>query len=267
MDAKPEWVPEWIWAEYLDFRRWETPRPDENDVLARMYRRMDTLMAARECAALWRAVENRRDTLESRPTLMGLGAGFRVCAMLFEIAANAEGIPPEEALSATERKKLGKVIAKRARDLRGALKDMARSGTPAAFNGPLDDFANQYSKSYVPHKSLEGMLSGAEQSPEITAACMAGYRDAVGALAMDDFADMLEAFERAGMALSNSAPPIAQLASLRAARLHFVRETTKDMRFHFGQPLREAVAALANVLFPSGPDGGLDAATVAKLAR
>lgn len=265
MDKRPAWVPEWAWEECAKLASLDDAARD--DLLQRIYSRMRSVVDSKGSAAFWRAVANRRGMLErSGGELLG-DAGLGALELLLEVAENAEGVPHGEALSHKDRQKLGRAVARQASALRETLCSFRSvDDRPRAFGNSLDDFAREYATHYKPSEGLDGQAVRPQDSPKIEAACIAGYSDALSDMTLDNFCGALDALVRAGDALADSMPPVAQLASRRAARLYFVRQTTVDMRFHFHQPLREAVAALANVLFPQDPAHELDAAGVAKLA-
>lgn len=271
MDAKPEWVPEWVWTEYTERRRWDNLQKDE--YLTRIWQRIDKIISAPDCVSVWQALDTRKAAIDERDQRWSVTFGLpsiRFGGLLYEIASNADGATASELLSKSRRKALGTKVAKLARELSHA---MRQTGMPEAFARRLrrptemprelqadgEDMLRTIDIRAPRERQIAmlEMLASEEHRASLMDAYAAGRRDAVW-----HFGGTLEAIADAGEALAASKPPIAHTSSPDATRLFFIRETTALMRHHYGQPLREQVAALTRVLF----NCEMDAATVTKLA-
>ncbi|HXS74482.1 MAG TPA: hypothetical protein VN725_10640 [Rhodanobacteraceae bacterium] len=273
MESKPEWVPVWIWNEYLSERSfWADSTNDDADDMqysALIVERFDALIRDRGCQCLWRAMDSRRGKLKEnlrsyfdrkgwRPDIPIGGEAERV---LSHIAEAAEGIPKHERFSAAERRESGLRIAKLANDLLTALEkiDFIEHGLPRTFN--------ELHQRAAAHIAIELCRVNVERlsSQGVTADALEVIQEwmEVSALAsLSDYPTALRAIADGGQEWAATTPPVPRVHSDGAARLYFIREMTSYFREYYNTPLREQVAALTRCIFKCE----MDTPTVAKLA-
>lgn len=277
---KPEWVPEWAWSEYQEYKRKLEKRASDTDTYISDWAKLVLstgieVLTHEGCASVWPIIERRAPDFSRRelckasePSNLYL-ARSQVESLLEMIAAAKKGPNWHDCIPRTERKRQGERIAKLASELRSELNALLipEGGLPIKFQDAFwklgmdvsdaysdqfhnfDDEVDQSTKDrYWRERDL--VLHGAV------------YAMIKSSAVKDNSRPALVAIEEGANAWSQTVPAIYRPGETGAARLYFVRRLSNYFKESYGTPLREATAALTRCLF----DCDMDAVTVAKLA-
>lgn len=247
MNTKPEWVPEWVWVDYLKCAQRKHVRVALKCV------------TDLRCKCVWEALGRRssgRTWVAADKSGRVLFKNFGEAEMLFTyIEQSANGVPTYESTPTMQRRSEGVKIAKHARALREALSSLPHAGhhvVSLPFLTAFDSLADNFAREERDEVKAAIIMHASDRSPL-----------EIGAFnAMSQIERVLDAIAGAADEWARSKPPVAQLGSDNAPRLYFIREITSYFRKQYDAPLREQVAALTSVVF----DCDMDAATVGKLA-
>ena len=250
MDVKPAWVPEWVWGEYQKLRdsqeSWRWALQCATDL---------------RCKCVWDALDARRDGTPFVPASkidrVLYPESIGEATILLETTAKfSGGLYKWDAISASDRRSVGKKIGASALALRTAMASLPHEdgkviGTPfeMLFYFLGDDLANELAKDI--EKEGRTLTDHDRHTVEI------GAR-----YAMEKLEFALTELAKTAKVWTQSKPPVAQVSQPNAGRLYFVRAMTHYFKGQYGQPLREQVAALTSVMF----DCDIDGSTVSKLA-
>lgn len=274
MDAKPPWVPDWVWLEYVeDFVDVTHPQNDDSAWGDRLDRAIaGAIVRNKRCECVWQAIDRRRGQITAywqrererndwdfAPYYLDREASYVITsAQMLSL-----GFPPNEWFTVSQRAIRSKRIGRLARELADELWEIgdAYGELPSPFVSELNATGRRVSAEFVrsPRKEAGSLPDDPAAIRWIMHASQYSFT------ATQRF---LDALERAAADWAASRPPVSHLAmdasgpSTSAFRLYFVREMTAFFRKVYDTPLREQVAALTSVLFACD----FDAATVAVLA-
>lgn len=284
MDAKPEWVPERVWADFELYRE-SMSNADaslsgvKSDEVQRRLGRLESALRDRQCDCVWKAVTSRDDAgthidrmetflvqlsqidtvtmmrvLDAR--LIKSGA-VRLFAML---EAASSGLAICDTIPASLRREGGKRIGKLAAELwleLAALREASGGHLPDPFGEHLSKAAHKLHAVILEQNGTS--YDDAESKPFANDPTHMGYAILETMLLPEiSLRAILDGSEK----WAQSKPPVGRPSDANANRLHFIREITSYFRATYDTPLREPVAALTRSIYQCE----MDAATVAKLA-
>lgn len=251
--ARPEWVPEWLWDKYLQIKREAGDRPAP-DTITQV---LEKLFADQRCEVVWNAMTKRKgeefrafrarnNFIQKEQEQDRTWDDVKMC--LIRIPIMASGLSEEDKVLPSKRAKQGDELARLARQLRN---DLLETRLPNRWPHPLSsDFGMQMYKL----TSSNHLTEASKRTMEILTTD--------SELVFGDLCDELAALAFAAETWASWKSLIKHSNSSNADRLHFIRWMTGFFKNMYDSPLRESVAALANVLF----DCNLSAQDVAKLA-
>lgn len=275
MDTKPDWVPEWVWSEYLSFvrkySRWAKLPGDSSKTGTRMLEIARLVIFDKNCAVIWPALERRSEVAQSTwielnkglPEYVRRGDPHQIISLLTEVALAARGPSPDEVIPATARKLKGERIARLASELRREVTSIIPDGNcPRIFFNAYGDTADSVCDDVVETCKLltERIENSAPPSEELEEVRFAGRNGFLYGISGDFPA--LVAIEQAAIAWSQSEPVIYRPNDANASRLYFIRRISNYFRVRYHTPLREATAALTRQIFSCE----IDVATITKLS-
>jgi len=251
--ARPDWVPEWLWDKYLQIKEEGGDRPAP-EVITQV---LEKLFSDRRCEVVWNAMTKRKgeefSAFRARRGFVqkdhALDAGWDDVKMcLIRIPIMASGLSEEDKVLPAKRAKQGEALARLARQLRNELMETRLSNR---WPHPLSSDFGMQMYALTSHDHLT------EASKRAIEILSTEPEEALG-----DLCDELAALASAAQTWGSWESLIKQPNSSNADRLRFIRWMTEFFKNMYDSPLRESVAALANVLF----DCNLSAQDVAKLA-
>jgi hypothetical protein len=270
MDARPEWVPEWIWDDYQSYREFmqvcDPPERVDRDI-----RLVESVLQDKDCATVWLAIDRRKGepTRRYRQWCKTRGlpdnlARSREAEQLFDAFTYfSSGIPRGVAIPSSERRAIAKRIKTHALALRAELEALDAQcdaeGYPhelsECFGGLADEVASNFAERNAEFALTHDWLK------ERRGDKWDGF--AVGVMAgLMSIEDTMGAISGAAEKWAQTKPPVSRPNDENATRLYFMREITNYFRKHYGTPLREPAAVLTRKIFKCD----VDAATIAKLA-
>jgi len=240
LSQKPDWVPELVWRDYLKVMS----GPIRQECAAKI----DAMLADPDCAVVWKALAKRSSTAK----LKGDPSATEI--LLHRVPIIAAGLPNEDMVVASERRRQGNKISGLASELSAAMEavrfhDEFRWPWPMENSLSMQMAAKQQSieKEAGSEYSLEGWERFAAYSPD---------------MALDFFCAWLENIRVSADSWATWKSLVAHPNDPNSARLRFIREMTAFFRQMYASPLRESVAALTRNVYKCD----MDSATVAKLA-
>lgn len=277
MDAKPSWVPDWAWDEYLGFirgqERWASvPSMHGGTVGEHMKVAALAIFLDKGCEVIWAPLAKRRAHHKRRwvEQQKGLPDGYEcgsesiVVSLLFAVAVAMRGPPPHALTPASQRKERGNRIARLADELWQELAASAIAGWGLPVE--VDEAVERSARASVPAfmRNEEELHVTYRGEPAHWDASQSNFALRAIAYALSPSAGFpaLQALKKGGLDWANSEPTLYRPNDPNAARLYFVRAITFFFKEHFGGPLREVTAAITRCLF----EGDIDGHTVAKIA-
>lgn len=250
MDNRPSWVPGWAWREFeRDCAQYRAARSRGNQHNPEPgIEHFKSLLRDKRCACVWAALDAR-----------GERGQYALPALVSLLQQCADAIPREARVPASSRRAMGARVKKQALALRKSL-DAVRDDDGHLFRVFRDAMRDEAEVAAERAERRMGALGYART----TARRQAYWHGARQALF--DVGSVLEVIANAADKWAHTAPVVLHPDSPRAARLYFLREATLVFRAELGTPLRAAVAAMVNTLFPQEPGCELTATDVAKLA-
>jgi hypothetical protein len=261
-ESKPEWVPDWVWDEYLDAMRADYPPTLHADVKD-TYEMLAHLIESPLCSTVWRAMDRHAKQFAEieASSLFHTVHTNQVRALVREVENALCGLHGPERMTKAERAKVGRDIAKRAGQLRDLLQKLAGleglpdtelHGAEMAFFLP---FEFMFAAGQVAKEQFEKDRHVPSESPALSRLLMhTCYGDLFGSL---------RAIERGAEAFGSRPPVVPKPNAENAVRTYFIRKITSYFARAYGTPLREGTLALASMFFDCAD---LDASAVAQLA-
>lgn len=224
---RPEWVPDWAWQglQQIDniFLRIEREDDGRSQDMAEYRAVSEAIAQSEDCRIVWEAMSRRN-----------AGVPERARDLLFFAAVNTNKPVGAYTIPASERKKHGTKIAKKAKELREELEWLKSAG-----------------RGFFPLEWTPSIYEGKEKRER--------YDFQVQG---NNLIDALVQIEEAVAVWKCTKPSIYRPDDPNVNRTHFIRALTDFFRGTYGTPLREQVAAITRSVF----ECDMNAATVKKLA-
>ncbi len=255
---KPSWVPDWAWKEYEETRTAFV-------AIDGVARAMDRIMTEPDCECVWKALERRRSTWDTkialattvrdtlRPFLQDRYQPTRGPAChLLQFVEQALWNSARQRFTPTERTHIANRVAKLANELRDEIGHIVDSQyVYGEFGSPIQEFGATCALTLAHH-----FPDAFPDEWMINCASDAAY------WAGTSYWRLLEAYAKGAANWAEEEPLITQSGSPTAERLAFMRQLTAYFRDIYEKPLRKQVAVLTSAVF----NCDMDANTVHKLA-